>query len=286
MGSRSEIMIEASGLAYQYPGEEENSSPALSGVSINVHHGEYVALIGSNGSGKTTLLKLFNALLVPTQGEVRVEGISTYDEDNLLAIRQNCGMIFQNPDNQLVATTVEEDIAFGLENLTLPSAEIQKRVFNVASILGLQDLLQQAPHTLSGGEKQRVAIAGVLAMQPGCILMDEPTAMLDPAGRNDVLQTVQQLNNDEGLAVVHVTHFPEEAVLADRVVVLQEGKLVAQGSPNNILGDTSLLHDLGLQSTAAVELAALLRQDGFDLPEDIITSRELVNSICSLEQKS
>ncbi len=286
MVNRSEILIEATDLSYQYPGEEKNSSPALSGVNINVHRGEYIALIGPNGSGKTTLLKLLNALLVPTQGEVRVEGISTYDEENYLAIRQNCGMIFQNPDNQLVATTVEEDIAFGLENLTLPSVEIQKRVAHVASILGLQPLLQQAPHMLSGGEKQRVAIAGVLAMQPGCILMDEPTAMLDPAGRNDVLQTVQQLNSDRGIAVVHVTHFPEEAVSADRVLVLQDGKLVTQGKPKKILSDTALLHSLEMHSTAAVELAALLRQDGFDLPENIITSRELVNSICSLEQTS
>lgn len=283
MVNQSEIIIEAKDLAYQYTGEEEASSPALSGVNINVHRGEYIALIGPNGSGKTTLLKLLNALLVPTNGEVRVEGISTFDEENILSIRRNCGMIFQNPDNQLVATTVEEDIAFGLENLTLPSAEIQKRVAHVASILGLQDLLQQAPHMLSGGEKQRVAIAGVLAMQPGCILMDEPTAMLDPAGRNDVLQTVQHLNKEQGLAVVHVTHFPEEAVMADRVIALQDGRLVAQGSPKEILGNISLLHGLGLQSTTAVELTALLRQDGFDLPEDIITNRELVNSICSLE---
>jgi len=287
MFSRPEIIIEARDLAYTYySGEDADSSPALSGINLAVYRGEYVALIGPNGSGKTTLLKLFNALLAPTDGEVRVEGISTVEEENIPRIRRTCGMIFQNPDNQLVATTVEEDIAFGLENLALPSAEIRQKVGDVARLLGLEDLLQQPPHLLSGGEKQRVAIAGVLAMQPGCILMDEPTSMLDPAGRRDVIDTVCELNRNRGIAVVHVTHFPEEAVFAGRVIVLNQGRLIRQGPPEEVLTDLSLLHDLGLQGPAAVELAALLREDGFSLQPQLLHRRELVNSLCSLERKS
>lgn len=286
MAIKPEIIIEASALAYSYSGEETDSLPAIYGINLAVYRGEYLALLGPNGSGKTTLLKLFNALLAPSDGEVRVEGISTADEENIPRIRRSCGMIFQNPDNQLVATTVEEDIAFGLENLALPSAEIRQRVSDVARLLGLEGLLQQPPHLLSGGEKQRVAIAGVLAMQPACILMDEPTAMLDPAGRRDVIDTVCKLNRDQDIAVIHVTHFPEEAAHADRVIILNQGSLVRQGPPADVLTDLKLLHELGLQGTAAVELAALLREDGYSLPPQILHCRELVNSICSSEQKS
>ncbi len=286
MVKQSEIMIEARALAYDYSGEEEPSSPALSGVNLTVHRGEYLTLIGPNGSGKTTLLKLLNALLTPSDGEVIVEGISTVDEERTPQIHKICGMIFQNPDNQLVATTVEEDIAFGLENLALPSVEIRRRVVDVAGLLGLNHLLQKPPHMLSGGEKQRVAIAGVLAMQPGCILMDEPTAMLDPAGRNDVIETVRMLNRDQGISVVHVTHFPEEAVYADRVVVLDQGRMVRQGPPAEVFNDLQLLHSLGLRGTTAVELAAMLREDGFALQPQLLHCRELVESLCSLELKS
>lgn len=284
--SQSEIMIEARALAYDYSGEDESTFPAISGINLVVHRGEYLVLIGPNGSGKTTLLKLLNALLTPSSGEVRVGGISTVDEDKKPQIHRICGMIFQNPDNQLVATTVEEDIAFGLENLALPSAVIRQRVADVSRLLGLEHLLHNPPHILSGGEKQRVAIAGVLAMKPGCILMDEPTAMLDPAGRHDVIETVRMLNRDQNIAVVHVTHFPEEAVFADRIIVLDQGRLIRQGPPTEVLNDLQLLHSLGLQGTAAIELAALLREDGFALPPQLLHSRELVNSLCSLERKS
>ena len=286
MVSRSSIIIEAHRLAYHYPGEEQSSSPALSGINLTVHEGEYVALIGPNGSGKTTLLKLFNALLAPSAGKVIVGGLNTVDEAEIPCIRQTCGMIFQNPDNQLVATTVEEDIAFGLENLALPSAEIRKRVAEVAALFRLERLLKHPPHLLSGGEKQRVAIAGILAMQPKCILMDEPTAMLDPAGRQDVIDAVGLLNQNHNIAVIHVTHFPEEAALADRVVALHRGEIVADGPPEKVLTNINLLHGLGLQGTIAVELAALLRKDGFSLPPDLLHNRELVNSLCSLELKS
>ncbi len=285
MKSRPEILIEARELAYRYPGEENISSPAVYGVNLSVKRGEYVSLIGPNGSGKTTLLKLFNALLAPTEGEVLVEGISTTEEEKQVEIRRSCGMIFQNPDNQLVATTVEEDIAFGLENLELPSSEIRKRVEKVSSALGLKHLLKHPPHMLSGGEKGRVAIAGILAMQPSCILMDEPTAMLDSKSRQDVLGAVRHLNREQGLAVVHVTHFPEEAARADRVVIIDQGRLIEQGPPSVIMNKLQLLHQLGLQGTAPSELAALLRKDGFSIPEEILNCQELVQSLCTSELK-
>ncbi len=286
MVKHSETIIEAKALDYKYQGDEFDVSPALTGINISVRRGEYLALIGPNGSGKTTLLKLFNALLVPSKGEVLVEGISTVDHDYVPHIRRSCGMIFQNPDNQLVATTVEEDIAFGLENLALPSAEIRQRVTEVAQKLHLDKLLLHPPHLLSGGEKQRVAIAGVLAMQPHCILMDEPTAMLDPAGRREVLDTVMKLNREEDLAIIHVTHFPGEAALADRVVVLNQGQIVKDGPSEDILTDLKMLHRYNLQGPAAVELASLLRLDGFNLPPQILSNRELVKSLCQYERKN
>ncbi|HSW36068.1 MAG TPA: energy-coupling factor transporter ATPase [Candidatus Limnocylindrales bacterium] len=278
-------LLEVKKVDYFYAGEKESSTPALSGISLAVNRGEYVAVIGPNGSGKTTLLKLFNALLKPSSGEVLVDGLSTTDDDNIPLIRRQCGMIFQNPDNQLIATTVEEDIAFGLENQALPSLEIQKRVAEVSALLNLERYLKHPPHLLSGGEKQKVAIAGILAMQPQCILMDEPTAMLDPAGRDSVLETVRRLNKEEGTAIVHVTHYVEEAVMADRVVVLDRGKLVKLGPPEDVLTDLLLLHDLGLQGPAAVELSALLREDGFAIPSQLLHNWELVNCLCLSELK-
>jgi energy-coupling factor transport system ATP-binding protein len=278
--AKPEIIIQAKALGYSYAGEESTISPALTGVDLEIKKGEYLALLGPNGSGKTTLLKLLNALLIPSHGEVLVKGISTFETDQLDQVRQTCGMIFQNPDNQIVATTVEEDIAFGLENLALPTAEIRRRVDNVANRLGLSSLLQHPPHLLSGGEKQRTAIAGILAMHPDCILMDEPTAMLDPAGRRDVLDTVRDLNQAESIAVVHVTHSPEEAAEADRVMILERGRVVADGKPETILTDLLMLHELGLQGTVAAELAQLLRQDGFNLPAQILRNRELVENLC------
>jgi energy-coupling factor transport system ATP-binding protein len=277
---KAEPIIEAKALYYNYAGEGETGSPALNGVDLRVDQGEYLALLGANGSGKTTLLKLLNALLIPSQGEVLVKGISTIEVEQLELVRQACGMIFQNPDNQIVATTVEEDIAFGLENLALPSGEIRSRVDAVAARLGLTHLLQHPPHLLSGGEKQRTAIAGILAMQPACILMDEPTAMLDPFGRSEVLKTVKDLNQSESLAVVHVTHNPAEAAEADRIILLDQGRIVADGKPEEILTNLKLLHQLGLEGTVAAELADLLRQKGLNLPAAIMRNRELVDSLC------
>jgi energy-coupling factor transport system ATP-binding protein len=286
MSGKSEPIINAKAVGYSYAGENGNIIPALSGIDLEIGKGEYLALLGPNGSGKTTLLKLFNALLIPSEGEVLVKGISTFETDNLCRVRETCGMIFQNPDNQIVATTVEEDIAFGLENLALPPAEIRRRVDLVAGLLRLEHLLKQPPHLLSGGEKQRTAIAGILAMRPACILMDEPTAMLDPAGSRDVLETVRLLNRTENIALVHVTHVPEEVAEADRVILLDRGKIAADGTPKAILSDLKLLHRLGLRGTVAAELAGLLRDDGFLLPPKIFHNRELVNSLCSLELKN
>lgn len=240
-----------------------------------------MAVIGPNGSGKTTLLKHFNALLTPAAGEVLVGGLSTSTEENLTEIRRRCGMIFQNPDNQLVATTVEEDVAFGLENQALPPEEIRNRVSEVMELLGLSGLAQHPPHLLSGGEKQRVAIAGILAMRPRCLLMDEPTAMLDPAGKEEVLTMVRRLNREQGITVVHVTHFPEEAAQAGRVLVLHRGRLVEDGPPSRVMTGLSFLHRLGLRGTLGTELAALLREDGFVLPPGLLHSWELVESLCS-----
>ncbi len=282
---KTEIIIETRALCYSYAGAEE-VPPAVAGIDLKVSRGEYLALLGVNGSGKTTLLKLLNALLIPSQGEVLVKGISTVEAERVQLVRQACGMIFQNPDNQIVATTVEEDIAFGLENMALPAAEIRRRVDQVAGRLGLTHLLRQPPHLLSGGEKQRTAIAGILAMQPACILMDEPTAMLDPAGRRDVLETVKELNKTEALAVVHVTHNPAEAAEANRIVVLEQGRIVADGKPGEILTDLKLLHGLKLQGTVAAELAHLLRQRGLNLPTAILQNRELVESLCISEPVS
>jgi energy-coupling factor transport system ATP-binding protein len=286
MPFKLEPLISARAVSFSYADQNDIIYPALDGVNLDVGRGEYLALLGPNGSGKTTLLKLFNALLIPSEGEVLVKGISTFEADNLFLIRQTCGMIFQNPDNQIVATTVEEDIAFGLENLVLPPSEIRSRVNTVSELLGLKDLLQQPPHLLSGGEKQRTAIAGILAMRPECILMDEPTAMLDPAGRRDVLEAVRLLNKEEQIALIHVTHVPEEAAEADRIVVLDQGKIAAEGTPRIILSDLDLLHRLGLRGTVAAELAALIRKDGFPIPSSIFQNRELVKSLCSLALKS
>ncbi len=285
MAGQCKAIIESRDVSFCYSGDLE-PSPALSGINLTIKQGEYVALIGPNGSGKTTLLKLFNALLIPSNGEVLVKGISTSEEEQLPEVRRSCGMIFQNPDNQLVATTVEEDLAFGLENLALPAKVIRERVKATAALLGLEHLLTQPPHLLSGGEKQRVAIGGVLAMEPDCILMDEPTAMLDPAGRQGVLDTVHSLNRNRDLAVIHVTHFPEEAALADRIVALNEGRIIADGAAKSILSDLDLLHKIGLQGTTAGELAALLRSSGCPLPSHILKNRELVDHICTLAQNN
>lgn len=280
----AEKMLEVKGVSFEYPGERQPTA-AIKEVNLAVGEGEYVALIGPNGSGKTTLLKLFNALLLPTAGEVLVGGLSTSRQENLPSIRRACGMIFPNPDNHLVATTVEEDIAFGLENAAIPPEEIRAKVDEVLALLELRELASYPPHLLSGGQKQRVAIAGLLAMSPRCLLMDEPTAMLDPAGRREVLHTVHTLNREMKVTVIHVTHDPEEAALAGRVLLLDRGILIKDGTPASVQSDLSLLHRLGLRGTMAAELAALLRQDGLALPRELLHGRELVDFLCESSWK-
>jgi len=275
------LLIKTEQLRHQYP----DGTLALAGIDLEVNRGEYVAIIGPNGSGKTTLLKHFNALLKPSAGKVEIENLSTADESNFPDIRRQCGMIFQNPDNQLVATTVEEDIAFGLENLALPSQVIRKRVGEVVKALGLTGLEQHPPHLLSGGEKQRVAIAGILAMRPKCLLMDEPTAMLDSAGQREVLKVVRKLNAEQKITVIHVTHFPEEAALAGRVLVMDQGRVIRDGRPVDILTDILLLQRLGLQGTIAAQLAFILKQDGLNLPPGILFEWELIDALCISARK-
>ncbi|NLA10650.1 MAG: ATP-binding cassette domain-containing protein [Firmicutes bacterium] len=280
------VLLETKNLSFIYPGQPESAPPALAEIDLRVYSGEYVALIGANGSGKTTLLKQFNALLRPTAGEVRVADASTADEKAVPGIRSLCGMIFQNPDNQIVGATVEEDVAFALENRAVAPAEIRRRVAAALALLEISHLAGFPPHLLSGGEKQKVALAGLLAAEPRCLLMDEPTAMLDPAGQAVLLETVHRLNREEGITVIHVTHFPEEAALAGRVLLLDRGRLLKEGPPAAVLTDILLLRRLGLRTTAAGELAFLLREDGFPLSGGILHDRELAEQLCLYAQKN
>ncbi|MEW6523248.1 MAG: energy-coupling factor transporter ATPase [Bacillota bacterium] len=269
------MIISVRKLSHQY-GAGETQVEALEGVDLDVRAGEFVVIIGPNGSGKSTLAKHLNALLLPTTGEVWVKGMDTRDAAQLWEIRRAAGMVFQNPDNQLVATTVEEDVAFGPENLGIPPAEIVRRVAGSLVAVDMTGYERHAPHLLSGGQKQRVAIAGILAMQPEVIILDEPTAMLDPAGRAEVLRTVKKLNDEKGITVVHITHYMDEAVHADRVIVMNEGRIVLEGSPREVFTQVELLKSCGLDIPPVTELAHQLRVRGVDVPPDVLTVDELV----------
>ncbi len=285
MSESTGVMLEAREVSYSYlPGD--GAPFALKGINLAIKRGEYVSVIGPSGSGKTTLLKSFNGLLKPTAGEVRVNGLLTSHEPNLWPLRRSCSMIFQNPDNQLVTTTVEEEIAFGLENYGVPSEQIREQVNWVMEKLNISHLAQYPPHYLSGGEKQKVAVASVLVMQPQCLLADEPTSMLDPVSRRELQDLLRSLRRELGLTLVQVVHYLEEAAAADRVLLLYRGQVAADGPPGEVLTDLNLLHDSGLLPVTAVELAAFLREDGLALPKKIVSNQELVDSICSLKQKS
>ena len=275
----SEI-IKTEHLAYTYPGMDDMPGVAVfEDMNLQVEEGTFVAVLGSNGCGKSTLAKHFNAILLPTGGKVWVCGMDTSDEDRLIAIRRKVGMVFQNPDNQIVANVVEEDVAFGPENLGISSAEIRRRVDSALNQVGMSKYAQHAPHLLSGGQKQRIAIAGIIAMEPKCIVLDEPTAMLDPRGRQEVMQTITKLNRDKGITVVLITHHMDEAAQAQRVVVMHKGKVAADGRPEEVFSQVELMHDLGLASPETVELCWELNKLGFDLPLDKLDETECAQAL-------
>jgi len=261
---------------------EEAPDPALRSVSMAVKSGEFVAVLGHNGSGKSTLAKLLNALYVPSEGRVIVCGLDTADEDQIWNIRQQAGMIFQNPDNQIVATVVREDVAFGLENLGVPHGEMIKRIDGALEAVHMTEFADSAPHMLSGGQKQRVAIAGILAMEPSVIIADEATAMLDPSGRKDVLDTIRRLNREKGITVVWITHFMEEAAQADRIVVVNGGEIALSGTPREVFEQTKKLREMHLDVPHMTDLAQDLRRDGMPLPEGILTVEEMAEEVCKL----
>ena len=275
----SEI-ISVEHLAYSYPGVDDAPGVAVfEDMNLKVEEGSFVAILGSNGCGKSTLAKHFNSILLPCGGKVYVCGMDTSDEERLIAVRRNVGMVFQNPDNQIVANVVEEDVAFGPENLGISSAEIRRRVDLALRQVGMNQYAQHAPHLLSGGQKQRVAIAGIIAMEPKCIVLDEPTAMLDPRGRREVIDTVTRLNREKGITVVLITHHMDEAAKAERVVVLHKGKVAADGTPKEVFSKVDLLHSLGLAAPETVELCWELNKQGFSLPLDRLTEDECAQTL-------
>ena len=273
-------MIKTQDLAFTYPGTEDQvNTRALRGVDVTIERGSFVVILGHNGSGKSTLAKTFNAVLLPSGGKVYVEGMDTMDESLLLEIRRRVGMVFQNPDNQIVANVVEEDVAFAPENLGVPSAEIRKRVDDALEAVGMTQFVKHAPHLLSGGQKQRIAIAGVLAMKPECIVLDEATAMLDPIGRREVLAAVEKLYREQGITVVLITHHMNEAEHADRVIVMNDGLVVMDGKPREVFTRKKELEDIGLAVPDTVSLLFSLREAGMDVPVDAITVEECADAI-------
>ena len=275
------MMIETKELTYTYPAPEgETNPPALRGVSVTIEKGSFTVVLGHNGSGKSTFAKHLNAVLLPCGGAVYVEGMDTRDERMLLEIRRRTGMVFQNPDNQIVANVVEEDVAFGPENLGVPTAEIRRRVDDALAAVGMEQFARHAPHLLSGGQKQRIAIAGILAMEPECIVLDEATAMLDPAGRREVIDTVRRLNRERGITVVLITHHMAEAESADRVIVMNDGQVAMDGAPHDVFAQVDRLHELGLAAPDTVELLHLLREAGIDIPLTGLTVDECADTIC------
>ena len=269
-------IIRTEALRYTYPGDEFET---LHGIDLEIKEGSFVAVLGHNGSGKSTLAKLMNAILLPSSGKVYVDGIDTSDEARLLDVRRTVGMVFQNPDNQIVANVVEDDVAFAPENLGAEPAEIRRRVDEALRTVGMYEYRLHAPHLLSGGQKQRVAIAGVLAMQPRCVVLDEPTAMLDPVGRREVVATVTRLCREKGMTVMLITHHMAECIGADRLIVMSEGRIVADGTPREVFSRVELLRSEGLAVPATTELIYELRRDGFELPLDALTVDECADAV-------
>ena len=275
-------IIETNGLRFSYTTAEGVAPTVLDGVDVAIEEGSFVAILGHNGSGKSTLAKHMNAILLPSGGTVYVDGMDTANEDKLLDIRRTVGMVFQNPDNQIVANVVEEDVAFAPENLGVPPEEIRRRVDDALKAVGMYEFREHAPHLLSGGQKQRIAIAGVIAMQPRCIVLDEPTAMLDPIGRADVLRTIKELNRTRGVTVVLITHHMDEAAQADRLIVMAKGRVVADGTPKEVFSDVEGLKAVGLTVPHTTQLLWELRQEGCDVPLDALSDEECARVLYTL----
>ena len=277
-----QTILETKDLRFRYDEEEGPSPVVLDGVDLQIEEGTFVAVLGHNGSGKSTLAKHMNAILLPTGGKVYVDGMDTADEAKLLDIRRTVGMVFQNPDNQIVANVVEEDVAFAPENLGVPPEEIRRRVDDALKAVGMYEYREHAPHLLSGGQKQRVAIAGVIAMQPRCIVLDEPTAMLDPIGRSEVLKTIKQLNRTSGVTVVLITHHMDEAAQADRLVVMSKGKVIADGVPRDVFKQVEKLKEVGLTVPETTELLWELQKAGVDVSLDSLSDEECAQTLYQL----
>lgn len=275
-----DIAIKVENLAYTYPGVDDTPGVRVfEDLSLTIEEGTFVAVLGGNGCGKSTLAKHFNSILLPSGGKVYVFGMDTVNEEKLLQIRKTTGMVFQNPDNQIVANVVEEDVAFGPENLGISSAEIRRRVDVALKQVGMYEYKEHAPNLLSGGQKQRIAIAGIIAMEPKCIVLDEPTAMLDPRGRREVMETIEKLNREKGITVILITHHMDEAAQADRVIVLNKGAIVADGTPKQVFSQVEMLHSIGLAAPETVELCWKLNQMGADLPLDRLTPEECAQTL-------
>jgi len=276
-------IIEIKDIFFKYD-EEEILSYIINGVSLSIGRGEFVAVLGHNGSGKSTLAKHMNAVLLPQKGTVLADGIDTCDDDRIYDIRQAVGMVFQNPDNQIVATVVEEDVAFALENIGVPPDEIRERVDESLRAVGMYEHREEAPHQLSGGQKQRVTIAGIIAMRPKCIVLDEPTAMLDPKGRREVMKVLRKLNTDYGITVVLITHYMDEAAQCDRVIVMDDGSVLMDAAPIEVFSNVEELKKVGLDVPQVTELIYELRKKGFDIPKTVITEEQCIEEIMKLAQ--
>ncbi len=280
-------IIEAKNLVFEYynyddDGQVKDTVTALNHISVDVKEGEFLVILGHNGSGKSTFAKHLNSILTPKEGTLIVSGIDATDKKNTWDIRKQVGMVFQNPDNQIVATIIEEDVAFGPENLGIEPNEIRKRVDDALETVGMSDYKKGSPNQLSGGQKQRIAIAGVIAMKPKCIVFDESTAMLDPIGRRQVMSTMQKLNKEYGITIIHITHYMQEAILADRIIVMDKGKVVLEGTPKEVFKEVKRIKAIGLDVPDTTYLVYLLNQEGFDLPIDLLTVEEVTDAICQL----
>ena len=286
MPQQTENFIKLDSVHFTYRTDEEQNQEVLDDITLNIEQGDFVAVLGHNGSGKSTLAKLFNALLEPESGKVYVNGMDSSAEENKLKIRQIVGMVFQNPDNQLVATVVEEDVAFGPENLGIEPDEIRRRVDESLKAVDMYKYKDHAPHKLSGGQKQRVAIAGVIAMRSRCIVLDEPTAMLDPHGRKEVMSIIKKLNREHGITVIYITHYMDEAAQADRIVVMNRGKILMDAAPKEVFAQVEALKEVGLDVPQTTQLAYELRREGIALPQDILSEGECVENLCKLMEES